>query len=82
MSRSVAHVPKASHHEVVPGSWLPKARQVAPPDLVPTMPLEDRFLSIALPLWDWDYLQHPPVDRPSEMWISEWAEWGDNLEGD
>jgi hypothetical protein len=65
--------------------WLPQAGITVPAtgeDMMPTMPHEDRFLSIALPLWDWDYLQHPPVDRPSEMWIAEWNEWGDNLEGD
>ena len=83
MSKSPAHVSKASHHEQQ--VWLPVARIEVPEsgaEMAPTLPEEDRFLSIALPLWDWDYLQHPPVDRPSEMWIAEWNEWGDNLEGD
>ena len=85
MSASPAHVSKAPHHEAAPGAWLPSAAVSVPltgEDMQPTLPHEDRFLSIALPLWDWDYLQRPAVDRPSEMWIAEWAEWGDNLEGD
>lgn len=83
--KSIAHVSKVPHHEAAPGGWMPRAaKEVAltGEDMQPTLPEEDRFLSIALPLWDWAYLQNPPVDRPSEMWISEWAEWGDNLEGD
>jgi len=82
MSRSPAHISKSSHHEEQPGSWLPRSKEQAPAELVATLPEEDRYLSIALPLWDWDYLQNPAVQRPSELWIAEWIEWPDNMEGD
>lgn len=85
MSASPAHVSKAPHHEAAPGGWLPRAAkqvETTGEDLMPTMPHEDRFLFITLPLWDWDYLTRPAVDRPSEMWTDIWSEWPDNMEGD
>lgn len=85
MSAAVRNNPTRDRIEALPGEWMPKMAITVPTtgeDLQPTLPNEDRFQASSLPLWDWDYLQHPAVQRPSEMWIAEWAEWGDNMEAD
>lgn len=84
MSASPAHVKKASHHDLEqPGAWLPRSSRKAPVEEYATVTaLEDRFHLQGLPLWDWDYLQRPAVQRPSELWTDLWSEWPDNLEAD
>lgn len=83
MARSAAPTLAHSHHMRLPGAWLPRARKEAEEEeYVSPTASEDRFAFYNLPLWDWDYLTRPAVQRPSEMWTDIWSEWPDNMEGD
>lgn len=84
-ARTAAPTLARSHHMTEQGAWLPRARALVEQtgeELSPTLPHEDRYLSITLAPWDWDYLQRPAIDRPSELWTDLWSEWPDNMEGD
>ena len=73
---------KPGHHEADPGAWMRIAPGPVPAviedGVVVETPNEDRYQIAAEPLWDWDYLTRPN----HELWIAEWEEWPNNMEGD
>lgn len=65
-----------SHHVSDPGAWM-RVSEVAA-----ELPNEGWDITIQPERrWDRDYLTGVG-EKPSEMWVDLWEEWGDNMEAD